>query len=60
MLKKIDFKMLIIALGALSLSYLTMAGIIQKYIHFVNPINEMAFACITMTMGVVCLFGIKK
>jgi len=60
MLQKIDFKMLATALGALGLGYLTMAGTVQKYIHFADPLNEMAFACITMTMGVVCLFSIKK
>ena len=60
MLKKIDFKYLVGALGALSLSYLTMVGIVQNYIHFAGVDNEMAFAFMAMFMGVICLFGIKK
>ena len=60
MLQKIDFKMLVVALGALGLGYLTMAGTVQKYIHFADPLNEMAFAFMAVFMGVICLFGIKK
>jgi hypothetical protein len=60
MLQKIDFKMLAAALGALGLGYLTMVGTVQNYIHFADPLNEMAFAFMAMFMGVVCLFGIKK
>ena len=60
MLQKIDFKMLAAALGALGLGYLTIAGTVQKYIHFADPLNEMGFAFMAMFMGVVCLFGIKK
>ena len=60
MFKKIDFKYLVGAVGALSLSYLTMAGIVQNYIHFAGIDNEMGFAFMALFMGVVCLFGIKK
>jgi hypothetical protein len=60
MLNKIDFKYLVGAIGALSLSYLTMAGIVQNYIHFEDVANEMAFAFMAMFGGVMCLFGIKK
>ena len=60
MLQKIDFKMLLGAIGALGLGLLTMAGTVQKYIHFADPLNEMAFACMAMFMGVMCIFGIKK
>jgi hypothetical protein len=60
MLKKIDFKVLVVAVGALGLGLLTMAGIVQQYIHFAGVENEMGFAFIAMFMGIVCLFGIKK
>jgi len=60
MLKKIDFKFLVLALGAISLSLLTIAGIVQNYIHFADPLNEMGFAFMAMFGGVVGLFGIKK
>ena len=60
MLKKIDFKFLVIALGALGLGLLTMAGVVQNYIHFADPLNEMGFAFMAMFGGVVGLFGIKK
>tara|TARA_S200002703_G_scaffold98308_1_gene84965 strand:+ start:743 stop:925 length:183 start_codon:yes stop_codon:yes gene_type:complete len=60
MLKKIDFKFLVLALGAISLSLLTIAGIVQNYIHFADPLNEMGFAFMAMFGGVVSLFGIKK
>ena len=60
MLKKIDFKFLVIALGALGLGLLTMAGVVQNYIHFADPLNEMAFAFTAMFGGVLCMLGIKK
>ena len=60
MLKKIDFKFLVVALGALGLGLLTMAGVVQNYIHFADPLNEMGFAFMAMFGGVVGLFGIKK
>ena len=60
MLKKIDFKFLVVALGALGLGLLTMTGVVQNYIHFADPLNEMGFAFMAMFGGVVSLFGIKK
>jgi len=60
MLKKIDFKFLVLALGAISLSLLTIAGIVQNYIHFADPLNEMGFAFMAMFGGIMFLLGIKK
>jgi len=60
MLKKIDFKFLVLALSALGLSFLTIAGAIQNYIHFADPLNEMAFALMTMFGGIMFSLGIKK
>jgi hypothetical protein len=60
MLKKIDFKYLVGAVGALSLGLLTMAGVVQNYIHFAGVANEMGFALMAIFMSVICMFGIKK
>ena len=60
MLKKINFKYLIGALGSLGVCYLTMAGIIQQHIHFAGVANEMGFAMLSLLMGVMLIFGIKK
>ena len=60
MLKKIDFKMLFGAIGALCVSGMTVMGVIQNYIHFADPLNEIGFACMSMFMGIMLLFGIKK
>jgi hypothetical protein len=60
MLKKIDFKMLLGAISALSISYLTIAGIIQNYIHFSGVENEIGFFLLSFFMGIMLMFGIKK
>ena len=60
MLQKIDFKMLLGAVGALGLGLLTMVGVVQNYIHFAGIENEMGFAFMSLFMGVVLMFGIKK
>ena len=60
MLKKIDFKFLVLALSALGLGFLTMAGTVQDFIHFADPLNEMAFAFMAMFGGVMFSLGIKK
>ena len=60
MFKKIDLKYLVGAVGALGLGLLTMAGIVQQYIHFVGVANEVGFAFTALFLGVILLFGIKK
>jgi len=60
MLNKIDFKYLVGAICALSLGLLTMAGVVQNYIHFAGVENEMGFALMAIFMSVMCMFGIKK
>jgi len=60
MLKKIDFKMLLVAVVALSVSVLTMLGTVQQVIKFADPLNEMLFAFMAMMVGFMCLIGIKK
>ena len=60
MFKKIDLKYLVGAVGALGLGLLTIAGIVQQYVHFVGVANEMGFAFMAIFMGIICIFGIKK
>jgi hypothetical protein len=60
MLKKIDLKYLVLAIVAFGVSYLTMAGVIQNYIHFSGVDNEMGFTFMTTLTGIILLMGIKK
>ena len=60
MLKKINFKFLIASVSAIGISYLTMEGIIQNYIHFTDPCNEMAFAGMAFFLGIAFTFNVKK
>ena len=60
MIKKIDFKFLAFSLGCISVSILTVAGVIQNYIHFADPLNEIAFASMSLFGGVLFLLGVKK
>ena len=43
MLKKIDFKYLVGAIGAFAVGLGTMHGVVQNYIHFAGIDNEMGF-----------------
>ena len=60
MLKKIDFKMLVGAICAFTLAIGTAQGVVQNYIHFADPFNEIGFAFTALFLGVVLCFGIKK
>lgn len=60
MFKKIDFKFLIGAIVALSVGFLTMMGVVQKYIHFAGVENEMGFSLLAIFMGIILMIGIKK
>lgn len=60
MLKKIDFKYLVGAIGAFAVGLGTMAGIVQNYIPFAGIDNEMGFCVIAFMFSAMCLFGIKK
>ena len=60
MLKKIDFKFLVGAVGAFAVGLGTMHGVVQNYIHFAGVENEMGFAVLAFMLGILGLFGIKK
>jgi len=60
MLKKIDFKYLVGAIGAFAVGLGTMHGVVQNYIHFAGIDNEMGFCVMSFMLGSFCLMGIKK
>ena len=60
MINKIDFKMLVGALGAYSVGVITMMGITQNYIPFAGIANEMGFTLLSFVMGSCMLMCIKK
>jgi hypothetical protein len=43
---------------SLLISLLTLSGDIQKVIYFADPLNEMAFAVMTMTLSIICLIAL--
>ena len=60
MLKKIDFKYLVGAIGAFTVGLGTMHGIVQNYIHFAGIDNEMGFCLMSFMLGGICLILVKK
>ena len=56
-LKNIDIHLgfLIGSITAFAVAYSTAQGTIQNYIHFADPLNEMAFCVAALFMGVICL-----
>jgi len=60
MLKKIDFKFLVGAVGAFAVGLGTMNGVVQNYIHFAGIDNEIGFCFMSFILGIFCLMGIKK
>ena len=60
MFKKIDFKMLAMAVGSFAVGLGTMYGVVQNYVHFAGVENEMGFAFFAFILGILGLFGIKN
>jgi hypothetical protein len=60
MFKKIDFKMLAMAVGSFAVGLGTMYGVVQNYVHFAGVENEMGFAFFAFMIGILGLFGIKN
>ena len=56
-LKNIDIHVgyLVSAITAFGIAYSTAQGTIQHYIHFADPLNEMAFCVASLFMGLICL-----
>ncbi len=60
MFKKLDFKMLAMAVGSFAVGLGTMYGVVQNYVHFAGVENEMGFAFFAFMIGILGLFGIKN
>jgi hypothetical protein len=45
----------IAAIASFGIAYYTAQGTVQNYIHFADPLNEMAFCVAALFMGVICL-----
>jgi len=60
MFKKIDFKMLAMAVGSFAVGLGTMYGVVQNYVHFAGVENEMGVAFFAFMIGILGLFGIKN
>ena len=60
MLKKIDFRFLVGGMTAMTIAVLTVTGDVQQVIYFADPINEMFFAAMFFTSGIIALSASKK
>ena len=60
MFKKINFKMLAMAVGSFAVGLGTMYGVVQNHVHFTGVENEMGFAFFAFMIGILGLFGIKN
>jgi hypothetical protein len=56
-LKNIDIHLgyCIAAIASFAIAWGTAQGTVQEYIHFADPLNEMAFCFAAICMGVICL-----
>jgi len=43
---------------SLLISLFTLSGDVQKVIYFADPLNEMAFAVVAMTISIICLIAL--
>ncbi len=59
-MKRISIINLLTALACFGVGIGTMSGVVQQYVYFVDPINEMVFAVMGMLMGVMFTVNIKK
>ena len=59
-MKRISIINLLAALACFGVGIGTMMGVVQQYVYFVDPINEMVFAVVGMLMGVMFTVNIKK
>ena len=59
-MKRISIINLLAALACFGVGIGTMSGVVQQYIYFTDPINEMVFAVVGMLMGLMFTVNIKK
>jgi hypothetical protein len=54
---KINILPLLGAAAALLVTWGTVAGLVQEYVYFADPINEMGFAICAFWLGLILLFS---
>ena len=59
-MKRIDFKMLLGALGSIAIGVGMITGDVQQYIGFADPWNEIIFTAMCFMGGLGFMFNIKK
>jgi hypothetical protein len=60
MFKKVELSYLIIAVLFFTVGVLGVLGTIQEYVHFRDPLNEMAVIYLCFFGGAVFSMGVKK
>lgn len=53
-----NYEAIFVAVGGFSGAINTMDGTVQQYIKFSGPLNELAFACIGVMLGIIGLASI--
>ena len=54
-----NYQAIFMVIGGFSGALNTMDGTVQQYIHFNNPLSELAFACIGIMLGIIGLCSIN-
>ena len=50
-----NYQAIFVTVGGFSTAFNTMNGTVQQYIKFSDPLNELAFACIGVMLGIIGL-----
>jgi hypothetical protein len=53
-----NYQAIFVTVGGFSTVFNTMNGTVQQYIKFSGPLNELAFACIGVMLGIIGLASI--
>jgi len=53
-----NYQAIFVTVGGFSTTFNTINGTVQQYIKFSGPLNELAFACIGVMLGIIGLASI--
>jgi hypothetical protein len=53
-----NYEAIFVTVGGFSTAFNTMNGTVQQYINFSGPLNELAFTCIGVMLGIIGLISI--
>jgi hypothetical protein len=54
-----NYQLLLTAVVSLGISWGILSGVVQQWVHFAGPLNEMFCFILSSTMGIMCLFGVN-